>query len=112
MFTPNPTMALGPQRAHGRCVLAENMKAVDDGGNPPASPGSNAIEQDGVENPDPHDFANDGCGKRLEIGFFDGQKSEAPSHFDASKQEEKPLRRTQELCDPTVLEAFIFVENA
>ena len=37
------------------------MKAVDDGWNPPATPGSNAIEQNGVENPDLHDFANDGC---------------------------------------------------
>ena len=105
-------MALGPQRAYGRCVLAEDMKAVDDGGNPPASPGSNAIEQNGVENPDPHDFANDGRGERLEIGLFDGQKSEAPGYFDASKQEEKPLRRTQELCYPTVLETFIFVQDA
>jgi len=50
--------------------------------------------------------------KRLEISFFDGQKSEAPGHFDASKQKEKPLRGTQELCYPAVLETFIFVEDA
>ena len=85
------------------------MKAVDEGGNPPATPGSNAIEQNGVENPDPHDFANDGRRKRLEIGFFDGQKSEGPGHFDAGKQKEKPLRGTQELCYPAVLETIIFV---
>ena len=67
------------------------MKAVDDGGNPPASPRSNAVEKDGVENPDPHDLANNRRGERLEVGLFDGKESEAPGHFDACKQEEEPL---------------------
>ena len=88
------------------------MKAVDDGGNPPASPWSNAIEQDRVENPDPHDLANNRRGERLEVDLFDGKKSEAPGHFDTRKQEEEPLCCTQEFCYPAVLETLIFVKNA
>src|SRR3984893_3454439 len=88
------------------------MKAVDNGGNPPASPGSNAIEKNGVENPDPHDFANDGRRERLEICFFNGQKSEARSYFDASEQKDRPLRRTQALCYPSVLKPLLFIEDA
>jgi hypothetical protein len=88
------------------------MKAVDDGGNPPASPGSNAIKKNGVENPDPHDFANDGRGESLEISLLDGEKSEAPGYFDARKQKEKALGGAQELCYPPALETLILVQDA
>ena len=88
------------------------MKTVDDGGNPPASPRSNAIEQNGVENPDPHDFANNGRSERLKVSLFDGQKSEAPGYFDAGEQEEKPVCDAKELCYPVVLKTLIFVQNA
>jgi hypothetical protein len=57
------------------------MKAVDDGGNPPASsPGRNAIEQNGVENPDLHDFANDG-GRELTFDVLLGRRADE-SAFD------------------------------
>ncbi len=71
--------------------MAEDVKAVDDGRNPPASTRSNAIQQNGVEDPDPHDLADNRRGKRLKVGLFDGQESEAPGYFDARKQEEEPL---------------------
>jgi hypothetical protein len=57
--------------AYGRCVLAEDMKAVNDGGNPPPSPGSDAVKENGVENSNPHDLANYGRGECLKISFFD-----------------------------------------
>jgi hypothetical protein len=52
--------------------LAEDVKAVHDGGNPPASARSYSIKEDGVENSDPHYFANDGSSESLKIGFLDG----------------------------------------
>jgi hypothetical protein len=39
-------------------------------------------------------------------------KSAFPGYFDASKQKEKPLRGTKELCYPSVLETLIFIEDA
>ena len=58
-------------------------EAIDDGGNPNAP-----VNQQCVECSDPHDFAYEGRGPRLEIAFFEQHHRRAPSEFDNGKDSE------------------------